>query len=111
MEPGSSAAVWGCGAVGLAVIMGCKEAGASRIIAVDINPDKWPKGIRDNMCCHVLIIQYTWSSTTYVYMSLFTKFRTLYIIALMHMFELFLTNGIAKPANTLYVHNYFSYYS
>ena len=44
VEPGSSTAVWGCGAVGLAVIMGCKEAGASRIIAVDINPDKWPKG-------------------------------------------------------------------
>ena len=37
-------AVWGCGAVGLAVIMGCVKAGASRIIAVDINPDKWPVG-------------------------------------------------------------------
>lgn len=37
-------AVFGCGAVGLAVIMGAKEAGASRIIAVDINPDKWPTG-------------------------------------------------------------------
>ena len=46
VEPGSSVAIWGCGAVGLAVIMGCKEAGASRIIAVDINPDKWPKGIQ-----------------------------------------------------------------
>ena len=48
VEPGSSVATWGCGAVGLAVIdiMGCKEAGASRIIAVDINPDKWPKGIQ-----------------------------------------------------------------
>ena len=44
VEPNSSVAIWGCGAVGLAVIMGCKEAGASRIIAVDINPDKWPKG-------------------------------------------------------------------
>ena len=40
VEPGSSVAIWGCGAVGLAVIMGCKAAGASRIIAVDINPDK-----------------------------------------------------------------------
>ena len=28
------------GAVGLAVIMGCKKAGAERIIAVDINPTK-----------------------------------------------------------------------
>ena len=37
-------AVFGCGCVGLAVIMGAKSAGASRIIAVDINPDKWPIG-------------------------------------------------------------------
>ena len=44
VEPGSTVGVWGCGAVGLAAIMGCKEAGAKRIIAVDINPDKWPKG-------------------------------------------------------------------
>ncbi len=40
VEAGSTAAVWGCGAVGLAALMGCKEAGATRIIAVDINPDK-----------------------------------------------------------------------
>ncbi|XP_065183997.1 alcohol dehydrogenase class-3-like [Sycon ciliatum] len=40
VEEGSSVAVWGMGAVGLAVVMGCKEAGATRIIAVDINPDK-----------------------------------------------------------------------
>ena len=40
VESGSTVAVWGCGAVGLAVIMGCKDAGAARIIAVDINPDK-----------------------------------------------------------------------
>ena len=45
VEAGSSVAVWGCGAVGLAVIMGCKTAGASRIIAVDINPNKWTIGI------------------------------------------------------------------
>ncbi|XP_064389338.1 alcohol dehydrogenase class-3-like [Halichondria panicea] len=42
VEAGSVVGVWGCGAVGLAVIMGCKKAGASRIIAVDINNDKWP---------------------------------------------------------------------
>jgi len=28
------------GAVGLAAVMGCKKAGAKRIIAVDINPTK-----------------------------------------------------------------------
>ncbi len=44
VEAGSVVGVWGCGAVGLAVIMGCKKAGASRIIAVDINNDKWPIG-------------------------------------------------------------------
>lgn len=42
VEAGSTVAVWGLGAVGLAVIMGCKELGASRIIGVDINPDKSP---------------------------------------------------------------------
>ena len=47
MEPGSTAAVWGLGAVGLAVAMGCKAAGASRIIGIDLNPEKFPKG---NFC-------------------------------------------------------------
>ncbi|XP_050394939.2 alcohol dehydrogenase class-3 [Patella vulgata] len=41
VEPGSTCAVWGLGAVGLAVIMGCKKAGATRIIGVDINADKF----------------------------------------------------------------------
>ena len=45
LQAGSSVAVFGCGCVGLAVIMGAKAAEASRIIAVDINPDKWPIGI------------------------------------------------------------------
>lgn len=40
VEPGSKCAVWGVGCVGLAVIMGCKAAGASEIYAVDINPGK-----------------------------------------------------------------------
>ena len=44
MEPGSTTAVWGLGAVGLAVAMGCEAAGASRIIGIDINPDKFPLG-------------------------------------------------------------------
>lgn len=41
VEEGSVCAVWGLGAVGLAVVMGCKAAGAKRIIGVDINPDKF----------------------------------------------------------------------
>lgn len=48
VETGSTVAVWGLGAVGLAVIMGCKELGASRIIAIDINPDKWPMGMLED---------------------------------------------------------------
>eukprot|EP01111_Echinosteliopsis_oligospora_P005427 TRINITY_DN1874_c0_g1_i1.p1 TRINITY_DN1874_c0_g1~~TRINITY_DN1874_c0_g1_i1.p1 ORF type:complete len:392 (-),score=119.32 TRINITY_DN1874_c0_g1_i1:96-1229(-) len=40
-EKGSNIAVFGLGAVGLGVIQGAVEAGASRIIAVDTNPDKF----------------------------------------------------------------------
>jgi len=42
VEKGATVAVFGLGGVGLAVIMGCAAAGASRIIAVDINADKFP---------------------------------------------------------------------
>jgi S-(hydroxymethyl)glutathione dehydrogenase / alcohol dehydrogenase len=45
VEPNSSVAVFGLGAVGLAVIQAAKMVGASRIIAVDINPDKFPAAI------------------------------------------------------------------
>lgn len=44
MEPGSTAAIWGLGAVGLAVAMGARKAGASRVIGIDINPDKFEFG-------------------------------------------------------------------
>ncbi|XP_034051143.1 alcohol dehydrogenase 1-like [Thalassophryne amazonica] len=43
VEPGSTCAVFGLGAVGLAAVMGCKAAGAERIIAVDLNPEKFEK--------------------------------------------------------------------
>ncbi|XP_040274130.1 alcohol dehydrogenase 1-like [Bufo bufo] len=43
VKPGSTCAVFGLGGVGLSVIIGCKAAGASRIIAVDINSDKFAK--------------------------------------------------------------------
>lgn len=41
VEPGSNVAIWGLGTVGLAVAMGCRERGASRIIGIDINPEKY----------------------------------------------------------------------
>ncbi|XP_068195665.1 alcohol dehydrogenase 1-like isoform X2 [Antennarius striatus] len=43
VEPDSTCAVFGLGAVGLAAVMGCKSAGAKRIIVVDTNPDKFEK--------------------------------------------------------------------
>ncbi|MCP5419611.1 MAG: S-(hydroxymethyl)glutathione dehydrogenase/class III alcohol dehydrogenase [Gammaproteobacteria bacterium] len=41
VEPGSTVAVFGLGGIGLSVIQGAIMAKASRIIAVDINPDKF----------------------------------------------------------------------
>lgn len=41
VKAGSSCAVWGLGALGLSVIMGCKNLKAGRIIAIDINSDKF----------------------------------------------------------------------
>lgn len=43
VESGSTCAIWGLGAVGLAAALGCKAAGASRIIGVDVNSDKFEK--------------------------------------------------------------------
>lgn len=45
VQPGTSAAVFGCGGVGDSVIQGAKLAGATTIIAVDIDPKKleWAK--------------------------------------------------------------------
>ena len=40
VEPGSSVAIFGCGGVGDSIIMGAKLAGATTIIAIDIDPKK-----------------------------------------------------------------------
>ncbi|XP_077156919.1 alcohol dehydrogenase 1A [Paroedura picta] len=45
VERGSTCAVFGLGGVGLSAVMGCKAAGASRIIGVDINKSKFPKAM------------------------------------------------------------------
>merc|ERR1740133_836635 len=45
VQPGKSVAVFGLGAVGLAVIQAAKMVGAGRIIAVDINPKKFEPAI------------------------------------------------------------------
>lgn len=44
VDSGSNCAIWGLGAVGLAVALGCQAAGAKRIIGIDINPDKFETG-------------------------------------------------------------------
>jgi S-(hydroxymethyl)glutathione dehydrogenase/alcohol dehydrogenase len=41
VEPGASVAVFGLGGIGLSVIQGAVMAQAGRIIAVDVNPDKF----------------------------------------------------------------------
>ena len=41
VEPGSTVAVFGLGAIGLSVIQGAQMANAARIIAIDINPSKF----------------------------------------------------------------------
>ncbi|XP_063068432.1 alcohol dehydrogenase 1-like [Engraulis encrasicolus] len=43
VTPGSTCAVFGMGAVGLAAVMGCRNAGASRIIAIDVKDEKCAK--------------------------------------------------------------------
>ncbi|XP_042484937.1 alcohol dehydrogenase-like 3 [Macadamia integrifolia] len=44
VQEGSSVAIFGLGAVGLAVAEGARLRGASQIIGIDINPDKFIKG-------------------------------------------------------------------
>lgn len=41
VQPGDNVAIFGLGGIGLAAIMGAKQAGAKHIIGVDINPDKF----------------------------------------------------------------------
>jgi S-(hydroxymethyl)glutathione dehydrogenase/alcohol dehydrogenase len=40
VEEGATVAVWGCGGVGLNVVQAARLAGAARIVAVDIRPEK-----------------------------------------------------------------------
>lgn len=46
VEAGSRVAVWGLGAIGLAVVMGAKKAGAKEIIAIDLLDGKREKAER-----------------------------------------------------------------
>ncbi|XP_030500608.2 alcohol dehydrogenase-like 4 [Cannabis sativa] len=44
VQPGSTVAIFGLGAVGLAISEGARARGASKIIGVDVNPTKFSKG-------------------------------------------------------------------
>ena len=48
VQKGDTVAVFGLGGVGLSVIQGAKVAGASRIIGIDLNKEKFKMG----MCRH-----------------------------------------------------------
>ncbi|XP_059121013.1 alcohol dehydrogenase 1-like [Peromyscus eremicus] len=43
VTPGSTCVVFGLGGIGSAIVMACKASGASRIIGVDINEQKFPR--------------------------------------------------------------------
>ncbi|KAJ1206354.1 hypothetical protein NDU88_001761 [Pleurodeles waltl] len=43
VKPGSCCVIFGLGGIGLSVVIGCKSAGAARIIGIDINPNKFAK--------------------------------------------------------------------
>ncbi|XP_073457407.1 alcohol dehydrogenase 1-like [Aquarana catesbeiana] len=43
VTPGSTCVVFGLGGIGLSVVIGCKVAGAAKIIGVDVNSDKFAK--------------------------------------------------------------------
>jgi S-(hydroxymethyl)glutathione dehydrogenase/alcohol dehydrogenase len=46
VEPGSTCAVFGCGLVGLGAVIGCRLAGAERIIAIDLSEQRLTEATR-----------------------------------------------------------------
>ncbi|MBV9865124.1 MAG: alcohol dehydrogenase catalytic domain-containing protein [Abitibacteriaceae bacterium] len=46
VKPGSTCAIFGCGPIGLNAVQGCKLAGASKIIAVDLNDERLKKAVQ-----------------------------------------------------------------
>ncbi|CAL1265720.1 unnamed protein product [Larinioides sclopetarius] len=41
VPPGATCAIWGLGGVGMCVVMGCRDSGASKIIGIDVNSRKF----------------------------------------------------------------------
>lgn len=71
VEPGSTCAIWGLGAVGLAVAYGCKKAGAKRIIGIDINPSKFDQGMNKGVISVVASMQQIFFSKVRYYLLIF----------------------------------------
>ena len=46
MTPGSTCVVFGCGLVGLGAVIGCKLAGADRIVAIDLSEERLAEATR-----------------------------------------------------------------
>jgi S-(hydroxymethyl)glutathione dehydrogenase / alcohol dehydrogenase len=46
VKKGDNVAVFGLGGIGLAVVQGARQAGAARIIGIDINPDKFALALK-----------------------------------------------------------------
>jgi S-(hydroxymethyl)glutathione dehydrogenase/alcohol dehydrogenase len=46
VEPGSACVVFGCGLVGLGAVIGCRLAGAERIVAIDLSEDRLREATR-----------------------------------------------------------------
>ena len=64
VEPGSTAAVFGLGGIGLNVIQGLRMVGADRIIGVDMNPAKIPLATKFGMTDFVDASQFSSSSSS-----------------------------------------------
>lgn len=76
VKPGTTCVVFGLGGIGMSAVMGCKVAGACRIIGVDINPTKFSRAkelgctdcINPNDCdkpIHEVIVEMTEGGADY----------------------------------------------
>lgn len=66
VEPNSSVAVWGLGAVGMAVIMGAKKAGARQIVGIDLKESKFDVGGSPFMKFYYLFAARKFGATDFV---------------------------------------------
>ena len=95
-------AIWGLGGVGLSAVMGCKAAGASRIIGIDIKPDKFLLGWW-YFINNIFIIYSPSLAFIFFHNLLLHKMHPRLLVGLESMQDAFhnnefLINGVDKPA-------------